>query len=297
MRDHGAEDELPSGRQFQLTRGPWRATVVEVGAGLRMLSVDGREVLDGYSRHVGCTGARGLPLITSLDRSPVRTVGTAGTDEVHLPRSQRWICREQSDHHVLLGVDVRSTRNGADCLDVSVEYQLSRGGLTVCTTAVNTGIQTCSYAAAHQPYLKFGSRIDACHLRIAADRYISTDPHSAALTTQASCGSEFDFSSAAAIGRQNLEVAFTGFHRDADGRAWLWLTDRCGATTALWVDQSYPFIEVYTSHTQAPPHFRTSLGVKPATCAPGARRSGEGLLMLAPGQSTSSTWGITAPPS
>lgn len=294
MREHGTTDESPSGRQFQLTRGPWRATVVEVGAGLRMLSVDGREVLDGYSRHVACTGARGLPLITSLDRSPGRT---AHFDEAHLPRSQRWICREQSDQHLLMGVDVGSTRNGADRLDVSVEYRLSHSGLTVCTTAVNTGIQTCSYAAAHQPYLKFGARIDACHLRIAADRYISTDPHGATLTTQASCGSVFDFSSAAAIGRQNLEVAFTGFHRDADGRAWLWLTDHCGATTALWVDQSYPFIEVYTSHTQAPPHFRTSLGVKPATCAPGARRSGEGLLMLAPGQSTSSTWGITAPPS
>lgn len=86
MGDQGLPDEPPSGQQFQLTWGPWRATVVEVGAGLRMLNVDGRQILDGYSRHVACTGARGLPLITSLDRSPART---AATDNTQLPRSQR----------------------------------------------------------------------------------------------------------------------------------------------------------------------------------------------------------------
>ncbi len=266
--------------------------MTEVGAGLRMLTVDGREVLDGYSRHVACTGARGLPLITSLDRTPARA---ASPKNAQLLRSQRWTCREQSDHHLVMGVDLRSVQQDADCLDLSVEYRLSDCGLTVRTTAINTGTQTCSYGAAHQPYLKFGARIDACRLQIAADRYVLTDPHRATLTTQASGGSEFDFASATAIGRQNLEVAITGLDRDTEGRAWLWLTDPCSRTTALWVDQSYPFIEVYTSHTQAPPHFRTALGVKPATCAPGARRSGEGLLMLAPGQSTTATWGITAP--
>lgn len=196
MRDHGTCNESPSGRQIQLARGPWRATVVEVGAGLRMLNVDGREVLDRYSRHVACTGARAPAHHVA---GPV-TRRTTGPDNANLPRSQRWICREQSDHHVSTGMDVRSTRSGADCLDVSVEYRLSHSGLFVRITAVNTGAQTCSYGAAHQPYLKFGARIDACQLRIAADRYISTDPHCATLSTQASCGSEFDFSSATAIG-------------------------------------------------------------------------------------------------
>lgn len=194
-----------------------------------------------------------------------------------------------------MGVNMNSTDGVGDCLDVSVQYRLSDSGLTVCTTATNVGTQTCSYAAAHQPYLTFGARIDPCRLRIAADRYVLTDPLCATITTQAAGGSELDFADDVAIGCRSLEVAFTGLHRDTEGRAWVWLSDPCGQTTALWMDQSYPFIEVYTSHTQAPPHFRTALGVKPATCAPGARRSGEGLLMLEPGQSTSATWGITAP--
>ena len=189
MRGQHVATEQPSGQQFQLTHGPWRATVVEVGAGLRMLDIDGREILDGYSRYVACTGARGLPLITSLDRSPTRT---ARTDTAQLPRSRRWSCREHSDRHVLLNIEIRTTPGDADYLDVSVEYHLDNRGLTVCTTATNAGTQTCSYGAAHQPYLKFGSRIDACRLRVAADRYVLTDPRCARLTTQAVRGSEFD---------------------------------------------------------------------------------------------------------
>ncbi|HEY4845479.1 MAG TPA: aldose epimerase, partial [Candidatus Dormibacteraeota bacterium] len=35
-----------------------------------------------------------------------------------------------------------------------------------------------------------------------------------------------------------------------------------------------------------------SLAIEPMTCAPNAFRSGDGLVVLQPGQSTSATWGI-----
>ena len=36
----------PSGEQFEITRGEQRATIVEVGGGVREYSVAGRDVLD-----------------------------------------------------------------------------------------------------------------------------------------------------------------------------------------------------------------------------------------------------------
>ncbi|MDX6469404.1 MAG: aldose 1-epimerase, partial [Gaiellaceae bacterium] len=39
----------PSGEQHELVFGDQRATVVEVGGGLRTYSVGGREILDGYA--------------------------------------------------------------------------------------------------------------------------------------------------------------------------------------------------------------------------------------------------------
>jgi aldose 1-epimerase len=38
---------------------------------------------------------------------------------------------------------------------------------------------------------------------------------------------------------------------------------------------------------------RRSLAIEPMTCAPDAFNSGAGLIVLEPGESSSSTWGIT----
>ncbi|MGI8451517.1 MAG: hypothetical protein ACR2MP_30900 [Streptosporangiaceae bacterium] len=56
----GSGREAPSGQQFEIQH---RATVAEVGGGLRSCRLDGEEVLDGYGLDERCTGARGLPLI------------------------------------------------------------------------------------------------------------------------------------------------------------------------------------------------------------------------------------------
>jgi len=39
---------------------------------------------------------------------------------------------------------------------------------------------------------------------------------------------------------------------------------------------------------------RRSLGVEPMTCAPNAFRTGEGLLVLEPGESFAAAWGIVS---
>ena len=49
----------PSGEQFALRFGSQRATVVEVGGGIREYSVDGRDVLDPYPREAICDGGHG----------------------------------------------------------------------------------------------------------------------------------------------------------------------------------------------------------------------------------------------
>src|SRR5687768_11750312 len=53
----------PSGRQFEITHGEHRATVVEVGGGIREYENGGRPVLDPYPEDAICDGAHGAPLI------------------------------------------------------------------------------------------------------------------------------------------------------------------------------------------------------------------------------------------
>ncbi|MBV9936323.1 MAG: galactose mutarotase, partial [Actinobacteria bacterium] len=54
---------LPSGRQLELAHGGQRATVVEVGGGLRTYTAGDRRVLAGFGEREMCSAARGQVLL------------------------------------------------------------------------------------------------------------------------------------------------------------------------------------------------------------------------------------------
>ena len=60
----------------------------------------------------------------------------------------------------------------------------------------------------------------------------------------------------------------------------------------MWVDESYPYLMLFTG--DLPEVERRALAVEPMTCAPNAFRTGESLIVLEPGGSVTSTWGISA---
>jgi aldose 1-epimerase len=49
FRDVSAEPLAPSGTQHEITAGRHRAVVTEVGATLRVFTVDGDDVVDGFA--------------------------------------------------------------------------------------------------------------------------------------------------------------------------------------------------------------------------------------------------------
>jgi aldose 1-epimerase len=60
------------------------------------------------------------------------------------------------------------------------------------------------------------------------------------------------------------------------------------------MEPTYRFLMVYTPDAiPQTSRRRRSLAIEPMTCAPNAFRSGDGLIVLQPGQSTSATWGIS----
>lgn len=306
--------QLPSGQQFQISHGDQRAIVVEVGGGLRRYRVAGRHVLDGYPAESRCTGARGLPLVPWPNR--IRDGAYTFDDhDYQVPltepdkhnaihgflRWRNWSCRQLGDDHARMGTLLHPMMGYPFTLDVTVDYQLSDAGLTVRTSATNLGDSTCPYGVGQHPYLSVGTRrIDPCVVHLDAATYLPTDDRGLPVGSADVDGSAFDFRSARRIGEQDVDLAFTDLTRSADGRAWVRLTGPDGWQVAVWVDEQYPFVELYTAHTQPDPHWRTGLGVEPMTCAPNAFQSGDGLVRLAPGDSHSAAWGVTtehvAPP-
>lgn len=299
---------LPSGEQFQIRHGSARATIVEVGGGIREYEVDGRPVLDPYPAEAMCDGAHGAPLIPWPNRLGDGRYSWEG-GEYQLPltepergnaihgllRWRNWQARERSADHVVMGIRLHPQSGWPFALDVTVAYSLGEAGLTVQTTARNIGRGACPLGSGQHPYLSPGpdSVLDDCTLSFDAATRIVTDPERQLPVGREPVRSgEFDFGSLRAIGALQIDDGFTDLARDDDGRAWVRLGCPDGRTVELWGDSSYPVIQLYTGDTLAPPRRRRGLAAEPMTCPPGALASGEGIVRLEPGQSHVSRWGV-----
>jgi len=296
----------PSGEQFEIAFEDQHAVVVEVGGGIRTYDVEGRAVLDGYALDTQCTGARGTPLVPWPNRLAdgryrfddvdyqVALTEPAKHNAIHgFLRWRSWTAREHSASRVVMGTVLHPLMGYPFTLDVAVAYTLAAGGLTVHTTATNVGTAPCPYGAGQHPYLAAGTDlVDECVLQVEAERWLPTDERGLPTGTRDVDGSGYDFRSARPVGDQQIDYAFTGLARDNDGLAWVRWTAPGGRQSLLWLDESYPFVEIYTGDTLPPAQRRRGLGVEPMTCAPDAFSSGDGLIRLAPGESVSTSWGV-----
>lgn len=297
----------PSGEQFEITDGSQRATVVEVGGGIREYVVGQRAVLDPYPGQEMCDGAHGAPLIPWPNRLADGAYRFDGIDyavaltepdkhnAIHgFLRWRSWQAVEHEPKRVVMGTRLHPLMGYPFAVDVQVAYELGDEGLVVATTATNLSDRACPYGAGQHPYLSPGSgRIDDCTLELRASTRILTDNERQLPTGRAPVkGTEDDFQAGKRLGDQKLDYPFTDLARDEHGRAWTRLTAPDGSSVELWVDEHYPIIELYTGDTLSPGRQRRGLGCEPMTCPPNAFQSGEGLIRLDPGESLTTTWGV-----
>lgn len=298
----------PSGAQFEIRHGGQRAVVVEVGGGVRRYQQDGVDVLDGYARETMCSGARGYPLIPWPNRIADGRYTFRGADyqlpltepargnAIHgLLRWRPWSPRELADDHVLLGATLHPTPGYPFALDVTVGYALSDDGLTVTTTATNIGDRACPYATGHHPYLTAGTdTIDACVLTLPAETWLAPDERGLPTARRRVDGTDHDFRAGRRLGDQAIDASFTDLERDASGAVVVEITEPGGRSVLLWADDSYRYLQVFTGDTLEEGKRRRGLAVEPMTAPANAFVTGEGLIELAPGQSTTSRWGVRA---
>lgn len=296
----------PSGEQFQISVGEHQATVVEVGGGVREYAVGGRDVLEPYPLEAMCDGARGAPLIPWPNRLADGKYTFDGADhQVALTEPEKnnaiygflrwrsWQAVEREGDRLVMGTVLHPLKGYPFALDVRIEYALDEAGLSVTTTATNVGENPCPYGAGQHPYLSPGTGlIDDCTVQLRAATLIDTaNERQLPAGRRPTEGTKLDLSDGKRLGDQQLDFPFTDLTRDGDGRAWVRLGAADGSSAELWVDESYPVIELYTGDTLTPARRRRGLGTEPMTCPPNAFASGEDLRRLEPGQSATTTWG------
>lgn len=298
-----------SGEQIELRHRLQRAIVVEAGAGLRSYTVGMRDVIDGYGPFELPPAAHGQVLMPWPNRLRDGRYEFAG-EERQLPlteparrnalhglvRWSSWRVAERDGERVRFEHVLHAQDGYPFTLALAVEYALDEGGLRVRQTAENIGAQPAPFGAGAHPYITAGTpTIDGCVLRAPGRSWFRTDNRAIPIGSEPVDGTEYDFRKARPIGQTVLDTAFGDLERDESGTARVELMAVDGEDdVTVWLDSSYRYLMLYTGDTIGQPERRRrALGVEPMTCAPNAFQTGDGLLVLEPGERFTGTWGIT----
>lgn len=296
-----------TGAQYEIQAGDYRASVTELGAGLRALSHQGMALITGFEPDELPPHGAGqllLPWPNRIDGGKYEFGG--GTYQLELSEAARgnaihgltrWANWKPAAHisneitltHVLLGHP-----GYPFCLELSVSYRLhAADGLQVAVTATCVGHQPAPYGTGCHPYLTTGATlIDDCELELPAARWQPADDRGIPTGPPKDVtGSAFDFRSRRSIAGAKLDHALTSLSRDETGRAWARLADD-RIELGLWAGPGYDWLQVFTGDPLEPEYRRRALAIEPMTCPPNAFVTGAGLLTLAPADSVTHTWGI-----
>jgi aldose 1-epimerase len=298
-----------TGQQYQISAGPYRATVTELGAGLRELVYREQPVIAGYEPDQLPPAGAGQLLVPWPNRVEGGRYAFGGTEfqlaltepghanAIHgLTRWTVWARISQNASAVLLRSAPHGYQGYPFCLEIDAEYRLDpQAGLHVAITATNRGSRAAPYGTGSHPYLTVGTpAIDSCELTVPATFWLPADDRGIPTGPPAAVdGTPYDFRKTRPIGTTRLDHALTGLDRDGDGRAWVRLADGgSGSVVRLWADAGYRWLQVFTGDALGPELRRKALAVEPMTCPPNAFVTADDLLVLEPGEAVTRTWGL-----
>lgn len=291
------------GRQYFLNAGDHRVTITEVGAGLQRYAVNGTDVTAAYPDDAlppsGC-GATLVPWPNRVKDGRYDFEGVAqelplsepeAGNAIHgLARWVRWAKVRHSDDALTLRCDLVPQIGYPFPLRTEVTYQLDADeGLSVTLSARNTGPTRAPFGAGSHPYLSTRGRpLDEVTLEVPARAMLEADERGIPVGSRRLSGAD-DFRRGRRLRDRRMDNGFTDLVL-RDGRGAAEIRTRAGGAR-LWFDDAFPYLQVFTVDSLAggPP----AIAVEPMSCAPDAFNSGDGLVVLEPGQRWSGTWGIT----
>jgi aldose 1-epimerase len=299
-----------SGEQIEIVHAGQRAVVTGLGATLRLFQIEGRDVVDGFAEDEMSPASHGHILAPWPNRIAGGHYRDPDGVEQQLPLTEP--ARANALHGLANWLPWTVTTRtriaaGLDCelfptpgypfhLLLRALYALSDAGLECSVTATNVGARAAPYGIGHHPYLACpGGSADQAWLRIPAARVLETDARMIPTgVARDVAGTPLDFRVARQLGDTALDHCFTDLQPDPDGIIRATLGDGEEWRTTLWMRPPFRNLMVYTSDTLEAPRRRRAIAIEPMTCPPNAFQTGVDLILLAPGESVQTSWGIAA---
>lgn len=300
-----------SGRQLRISGHGYEAVIASVGASLRVLSFEGRDLVVPFDADEVRPGYRG----TTLAPWPNRIVDgryTFGGAEHQLALTEparrqalhgllAWAEFEDRlvlDDRVVLAAVIEPQTGYPFRVEVETEYRIDADGLHQTVTAHNLGADAAPWGTGPHPYLVAGpgGRVDDWTLTLPASEVLTvTDDRLSPVALEGVAEHpQWDFRAARPIADVFIDHAFTGLAREG-GVAEVRVVTDAGTGVAMTFDERCPWVQVHTAdNPEIDAIHRIGLAVEPMTCPPDAFNSRTDLVVLEPGAAHAASWSISA---
>lgn len=266
--------------EFELLSGAWSAVVSSHGASLRALAFEDRPVVAGYRGTANKQGGQGDVLIPfpgrvsggryrwdGLDNQMALT-DKDGPNAIHgFVRNVPWDLESRTLASAAFTLRFGGAPGYPFPLTLRLEYSLDANGLQVDCAITNSGSHDAPVAMGFHPYFTVGSdRIDSDTLTLPFSHVLEFErliPTGRVLPV-AEAG--LDFQSGRVIGATKFNHCFTTPARGADGLARVRLHYGLRAF-AVWMDESFDYVVIYTGDALPPGVARTSIAIEPMSSA------------------------------
>ena len=319
--------EPRSGRQLRIAAHGYEADIASVGATLRALRFEGRDLVVPFDADEVRPGFRGATLAPWPNRIVDGRYEFGGVEH-RLPLTEpergqalhglvawsEFADRVVDPDRVVLASTIEPQSGYPFRVEVEVEYRLDADGLTQTVTGRNLGVDEAPWGTGPHPYLVAepmpvadvadvaggtGSAVppvDGWTLLLPASAVltVTTDRLSPIALEPVETHPDWDFRTPRRIGPTFIDHAFTGLSQMGGSTTVELRAGERGGVALTW-DTACPWVQIHTADTpDAPATHRRGLAVEPMTCAPDAFNSGAGLVVLEPGAAHAASWRIHA---
>jgi aldose 1-epimerase len=299
--------EAKSGIQWSIEADGHRAVVVEVGGVLRSYHAGDVQVLDGFSEDELSPASAGQILAPWPNRIrdghytfesqtyQLALTEPARHNAIHgLTNWSRWTLVEQSPGSVTLEYALPAQVGYPWWLRLRTRWTVSADGLRCDQEVVNNSGSNAPWGYSVHPYLQLPEvAVNDILLHVPGQTRILADARLLPIGAVKVAGTEFDYTEPRRIGEAVLDTTFGDIEYGADGITEVTIADPgSAAKVTVWADEKFKYWQVFSGDTLHGERFRRSVAIEPMTCPPDAFRTGRDLIVLAPGETWTASWGI-----
>lgn len=300
----------PSGQQYEIAAAGYRAVITEVGATLRLLQINGTDIVDGFGPQDRVEGGHGQQLMPWPNRIADGRYSFGGRDyqldlsepargnALHgLVRWARWEIVEHTEDSLTQQLVLFPQSGWDTALRCSVRHQLSASGLVVTVQAENVGDRAVPFGYAAHPYFTLGeTTVDEVSMTVPAAQFLEVDPQRLLpIAVRSVENRPEDLRDGSPLGDRDFDTAFTDLSPDpstgSSAEAWRVRLTHRDRETVIWGDEQHRWIQIYTGAGRRD----IGMAVEPMTCGPDAFNNPDtavGLVVLEPGDGYQGRWGI-----